>query len=172
MKPTDLSTWGVPHDGVCRTCATTLSRRNRTGYCRKCVGAALHRKPGFKEKLRAGIKRKIYADPEYADALRKRARAASASPKAVKARTERWHRDRVWEQGTAAQTPEVRARAGRSTTATRLAWCPPHLRETYRDLINSKRIKAAEARRMIEEQEAAELARWRRANGIEEVAAA
>lgn len=154
----------------CKACSKPLGHRNRTGYCRKCVGAALHKKPGFNEKLRAGIKRKIYADPEYAEKLRERARIASTSPNTVRARTERWHRERIWEQGAAAQTPEVRARAGRSTTDTRLAWCPKHLRATYLDLLYSKRIKAAEARRMIEEQEAAELARWRREHGYEQPA--
>lgn len=148
---------------TCKDCPAELSRRNKSGYCRKCVGRAVWRNPGHREKQRKGIKRAIHSDPELLEKYRENARKAAASPAAQKARKERWHRDRVWEQGNlAARAPEIRERAGRATALTRLPWCPPHLLEMYRDLTRTSRIPADEAKRMVLEHEAAELAAVRR----------
>ncbi len=60
------------------------------------------------------------------------------------------------------RAPEVRKAAGRKTSETRMAWCPPELRAEYRTLIHSKLIPAAEARRIIEAEIAGTLEHGRR----------
>ncbi len=67
--------------------------------------------------------------------------------------------------------PEARAKAGRAISAARLAWCPVHLRQAYRDLLYVKRFKAAEAKAMILDQHASEMERFRRENPANDVAA-
>ena len=52
------------------------------------------------------------------------------------------------------QSPEVRQKRGASVSATRMAWCPPELRDEYRDLVRRQRLPAAEARAIIEGQAA------------------
>lgn len=155
--------------GACKSCRATLGARNQSGYCRKCFSRSVPVSDETRAKISAGIKRKLMEDPEFAEQRKEHARQASRSPAAVEARTERWKRERLWEKGTAARCkPEVAKRAGRTLSARRLAWCPPHLRQAYLDLINVKRIKAAEARRMIEDQVAAEIAAVRRRMNFQE----
>ena len=155
--------------GACKSCRATLGARNQSGYCRKCFSRSVPVSDETRAKISAGIKRKLMEDPEFAEQRKEHARQASRSPAAVEARTERWNRERLWEKGTAARCkPEVAKRAGRPLSARRLAWCPPHLRQAYRDLINVKRIKAAEARRMILEQDAAEVAAVRQRMNYQE----
>lgn len=92
-----------------------------------------------------------------------------ATPEATAARRNAALRDRLWEKGHAElRRPGSTAmqRAGRTRSATLLAWCPPHLRDEYRFLTKEKRVPIAEARRMIEEQNAADMARWRRSIGV------
>ncbi|MGX7895493.1 hypothetical protein [Tsuneonella sp. HG222] len=151
------------HEG----CETTLGRGNASGYCKRhyakhCMTAE------HAANIRAGQKRRMM-DPEQRERLREQARAIGKLPQAVKARRERAIRDRIWEKGLAAVTPEGRKLAGARSRATKLAWCPPELRDDYMYLIRTKRIKAAEARTMILERHEAEMARWRRAIGAPSV---
>ncbi|MCC2978821.1 hypothetical protein [Sphingomonas sp. IC4-52] len=86
------------------------------------------------------------------------------SPEERRRRSERGKitaRDVLFQPEVRARTmaPEVRQQAGRAKTETILGWCPPHLRDTYRHLVNRKHIPAAEARAMIDE----EVARQERA---------
>ncbi|WP_156679375.1 hypothetical protein [Sphingomonas profundi] len=48
------------------------------------------------------------------------------------------------------QTPEARSAAVASTDRAKFGWCPPELRPAYHRLVRTKRIPAAEARRIIE----------------------
>lgn len=115
------------------------------------------------------MKRRLKSDPEFLEAVRARAAKAARSPATNRARSERAKRLRLWEKGLpAANAPEVRARAAKATSATKLAWCPPHLRDQYRELLCKKRIKAAEAREMILAQDRAEVERLRNRMGYEE----
>ena len=154
----------------CKSCPTELARRNKTGLCRECY----RKNPNAvsaetRAKISAGQKRRHLEDPELAERRKVLARKASRSPAAVKARTERWKREKMWERGSqAACRPEVRAKAGKSIRETRLAWCPPHLRDDYIHLIRGKRFSAAEAKRMILEQDAAEVAAVRRRMNYQE----
>lgn len=146
----------------CRTCQQPISARNRSGYCRSHVSAVLAADPAHRERQRAGIKRKIAADPTYLDGLRRRARTLSDDPAINAARSRRFTEGRYWEAGTkAARDPDVRAKAGRAASATKLSWCPAHLRPHYRFLVRTKRMKAADAREIIVDQHETEMRRWR-----------
>jgi hypothetical protein len=151
------------HDvSICRTCSTLLGRGNKTGYCRRHVSAHNLSQPHIRAAQRAGIARKHATDPEFLDGLRARARRLADDPVINAKRTQHFKEGRFWELGTiAARAPEVRARAGRKISATKLAWCPPHLRAEYLHLIRNKRIPAAEARALIEDQNEVEMRRWR-----------
>jgi hypothetical protein len=59
----------------------------------------------------------------------------------------------------ALHAPEVRKKHGRTFTARRLSWCPPHLRDMYRDLMINQHHTAAEARRIVLEHYDTELTR-------------
>ena len=147
---------------TCKVCPARLGPRNKSGYCRKHFSQNVPMSEESRRKLSETIRKRCKADPEFKADLQKRARKASTSPGAVKARTERWHREKVWEKGNkAARKPEVRAKAAIATRNTRLAWCPPHLRQDYLDLIYKNREKAADAKKIILDQHDAELRRFR-----------
>lgn len=150
----------------CRTCSIPLGRGNKTGYCRRHVAAHNLSQPHIKERQRAGIKRKHATDPVFLDGLRRRARALADDPVINAKRTQHFKEGRFWELGSiASRAPEVRARAGRKSSATKLAWCPPHLRADYLHLVRGKRLRAAEARALIEERDEVEMRRWRASVG-------
>lgn len=50
-----------------------------------------------------------------------------------------------------AMSPAARRKAGAAISATKLAWCPPHLRPDYKTLVR-KGVPAAEARSAIEKE--------------------
>jgi hypothetical protein len=148
---------------VCATCATPLSRGNRSGYCKRHVSAAKAQDPAWREAQRAGAKRALQVNPERLDALRARVRAMNITPE-KRARTAE-HAKRIGLHAIGQRTansPESIAKRAAASVSTKLAWCPPHLREQYRHLLYVKRIPAAEARAMILAQEAAEIAEMRR----------
>jgi hypothetical protein len=140
---------------TCIHCSGPISRDNRSGYCKGCTSVA--------------IKRALAADPARKAALVARARAIHRLPQSREARRRRWVENRYWERGNAALPAgcEARKRGGKVLTARRLAWCPPALRSQYLELVNRKRVKAAEARRLILEQHEIEMRRWRRSIGAE-----
>lgn len=147
---------------ACRTCQAPLSRQNKTGYCRSHVSAYNLSRPEVRERQRAGIRRKHATDPVFLDGLRARARSLAHDAEINAKRTEHFKAGRYWEKGSiASRAPEVRARAGKASSATKLAWCPPHLRAAYLHLVRGKRFLAAEARAMIEDQHETEMRRWR-----------
>jgi hypothetical protein len=150
------------HSGRCSVCDAKLGRTNKSGLCRKHVASANARDPKWREKQRAGIRRKIENDPAYRGELRVRARKAAASrdPDVMR---ERWLRDRVWEKSNPSNPAgsDARRRAGRSISARRLADIPAHLRDDYRHLVKVKRFSAAEAREMIAQLQVAEAERGR-----------
>lgn len=144
---------------VCSVCGGPISKVNVSGMCRVCNPK--FRSPDHSEKVSAGIRRRYATDPAYLDELRKRAKRLSDRPDVVERRTRKFIENRVWEAGWAAQTPEVRERARRSISAKALAWCPPHLREQYRQL-RAKGVPREEAREAILAHEKAEIERLRR----------
>jgi hypothetical protein len=80
--------------------------------------------------------RKAWSDPVISARLRKSAaRAAERNFWSPEARA-RWMLTR----------PSVAA----MITETRLGWCPPEYRDEYRNLLHAKKLRAAEAREIIE----------------------
>lgn len=150
----------------CKTCNRPLLRRNKSGYCAAHVHAARAADPAWRAKLSASIQYKMAHDPEFREKKRAQGRALSAVPDIVARRTAHFDQ-RIRNIGhQAALAPEVRARAGRSLTDSRLAWCPAHLRAEYLTLVRTHLCTAAEARKMIEDQNELEMARWRRSMGV------
>lgn len=148
---------------ACQTCGKELGRNNRSGYCKHHVSAAKAQDPAWREAQKAGAKRALQANPERMEALKARIRARNTSPE-----HRAWAADRARQMGLAeigravAHTAEAQAKRSASCIATKLSWCPPHLREDYRRLIRTKHIRAAEAREIILAQEQAEIAAMRR----------
>ncbi len=151
---------------VCQKCSAPLGRYNKSGYCRRHVSEFNLSRPEVRKRQREGIRRKHATDPAFLDDLRRRARALGEDPDVNHRRTRHFVHRRLWEKGCeAARNPASRAKAGRSSSATKLAWCPPHLRKDYLHLVRGKRFLAAEARAFIEEQNEVEMRRWRASVG-------
>lgn len=150
---------------TCKTCSAPLGRKNKTGYCRLHASAAVAANPEWRAKQIAGIKRKHASDPEFLSALRARARKQGKRRDTRKQRSERFKRERVWEiGGPASQTPEARAKAARSISSTRMAWCPSELRDAYRELTRLG-YRAPEAKALILAQHEADMRRFARKIG-------
>jgi hypothetical protein len=167
--------WTKPREEKrCTVCDAPISHGNTSGYCRKHAVHAAMRDPAYREKQRAGIRRKLDGDPTYLADVRRRAANLARDPDIIVRRTRYFRENEVWRIGQAAQPAgsEARRKAARSLRATRLAWCPEDLRQDYVDLIKLKGFKAAEARRMIEDQHEVAMQRWRRANGLDAAVAA
>lgn len=141
---------GRPAPGTrnCRVCSANLDRTNRSGYC----------KNHWRSRL-------IAADPLEKERARAAANRNFQTPKAAAARREAAVRSQAWKAGLAAVTPEHRKLAGARSRATKLAWCPPELRDTYVFLIRRRRFKAAEAREIVLRQHETDMARFRRRIG-------
>lgn len=152
--------------GVCKTCGTNLGRGNKSGFCRRHVAAHNLSQPHIREAQRAGIARKHATDPAFLDGLRRRARSLGDDPDIADRRTRHFVESRIWERGVeAARKPEVRKRAAKRQSATKLAWCPAHLRDDYLFLTRTKRLSAADARALIEDRHEVEQRRWRASVG-------
>lgn len=152
----------------CKTCGAKLGERNKKGYCRSHLSAAMAQDPAWREKQRKGIRDKIANDPQYLADCRARADRLAKDPGIKAMRAEQFRRLRVWECGTATQkaNPEIRKRAGRTLSDRKMAWCPPHLRNAYRELLYTKGYLAADARALILEQERREIERLRIRMGV------
>ena len=151
---------------TCATCGIELSRQNRSGYCKRHFSAAKAQDPAWRRAQKACYKRPLQANPEPLEALRARVRARNTSPE-----HRAWAANRAREMDlsaigrAAARTPEANAKRAASATATKLSWCPPHLRDQYRELIYVKRMSAVEAREIILAQEQQDLLRLKKRMG-------
>lgn len=145
----------------CATCGGPIWMGNKTGYCRKHVGAALSASPEHAAKISAGLRRKMALDPVYREECRERARKNCASPKLREAAAKAARTSGAWRKALEAATPESYALGAKRSADTKLAWCPPELRDFYNDL-KAKGIRAPEAKRLTLEQHEAEMARFRR----------
>lgn len=142
---------------TCVDCDAPVTRQSTTGRCRPCATrkTLAERTP---EQRCAMTKRGMARNPElkrfYGDCLR----AATATPE---------HRERaralivgraLWLQSSA-HGPEARAKAGRTLSEQRLAWCPRELRDDYRTM--RRKVGASEARRIILDQHERDMAAFR-----------
>ncbi|RSV11646.1 hypothetical protein CA235_18420 [Sphingomonas sp. ABOLF] len=156
-------------------CGKPIGPKNQTGYCRSCCARAKFHAPGVRERRLESIRRN-FADPAYRAAHAERLRIASSTPKAIAARRQRGreqYRDVLSRPDVLARTqsPDARQKRGASITEARLGWCPADRREEYRVLIMTKKIPAAEARRIIEAEIAGTLEHGRREIASNELAA-
>lgn len=150
-------------------CGSVLHASNQSGLCLKHM---LEQRNADPERIAikvAALKRRFAVDPELRDAARERAKKLHLLPQSKEAKRRRYTPE-FQRAGVEAMKalPDVRARANAKMSATKLAWCPPHLRDEYRHLTQRKAFSAAEARAMIEEQNELEMARWRRSIGVME----
>jgi len=108
----------------------------RAKRCRKCAIAALWADPEFrarKNRISGQVLLRLKQDPEFLakeDAARRR-------------------NVRVMNATRRPRTKEELDLAAKRQSARKLSWCPPALRSEYRGLVKSKRIPAAEAKRII-----------------------
>lgn len=147
---------------TCALCPAPLCRSNRGGYCRAHANSS----PEKRAKISAGARRAHLTDPTLRERKRAAAKRQAARPGERELRAERCRRTQMWRLGVAALTPESRVKSARACSNTKLAWCPPHLRDEYRALTRNK-MRAAEARRIILEQHEVEMRRWRVSIGAE-----
>lgn len=140
---------------TCIDCAGPISRVSK-GRCRPCSAARMNNcqdvaarralsliatlaRPDVRERRIAALREAIRnISPEERERRRAAGRWVAANVLARPDVMERSH------------TPEARAQAGRANTNKRLAWCPPELRDTYRDLIRKKGLTSAQARAALE----------------------
>lgn len=106
-------------------------------------------------------KRKFMRDPAARLAAQEQARRLFNLPQSKAARQRSARERQIWKIAAKGITPESRKIAGERSRATRLAWCPPELRDEYVRLIRSCRMNAAEARGIILRQHEADMARFR-----------
>lgn len=151
---------------TCADCgAPRFSRKpKKSPYCFRCngrhVGKSPQRRANASAAMKAhladphvranhirraaeGLRRRLATDPEFAEQRRERGRIVGLSKLGV----------------TPAGSPS-RIAAGKTSSATKLAWCPPEYRDEYKRLIKRQNMKAAEARPIIEDMIAVDARRY------------
>ncbi|SKB26974.1 hypothetical protein [Sphingopyxis flava] len=153
---------------TCADCgvARFSTKPKKSPYCRRCIGRHTGRSPARRAKCSAAMKAYL-ADPNALAAHAKRTgdglrRAIAENPEFAEKRRELGRmigKTRLGVMNRPAGCPS-RILAGRRSGATKLAWCPVEYRDDYRRLVKSQGLKAAEARKVIEDQIAADAARF------------
>lgn len=136
-----------------RTCACGVSISNRATQCRACRRRDFNSDPARRAAASATMKRR-WQDPAYHEKQGALIRAYETTPQHHATMLEngrRWGTQNIAAPAGSAQ----RRKAGRTTSATRLAWCPPDRRDEYRALRKKKGMRAHEARALIEQDIAA-----------------
>lgn len=152
-----------PKKANCAKCETPISTKNKTGMCRPCIA----NDPEQQAKRKIAQRRRYDLDPTLGEAAAARLRAVTSTPEHAERGRAMMLANRVWEKSPPLVAGSERAKeAGRRVSAARMAWCPPHLRATYHALMRKDGIRAEEARRLILDQNAVDLARWRAKHGI------
>lgn len=151
----------------CRECGKLLEKRNVSGFCRPHATAHIMSDPANRAKVSDSRRKMFMANPEAREAQAERTRAMRSLPQSRAARGRNLVGGELGQRGNAARPKgsAARMKAGARVSATKLAWCPPHLRSLYRDLSQGKRMKAAEAREIVLAQHEVDLARWRQEHG-------
>lgn len=149
-------------DAACTGCNCAITA-NKSGMCRQCNFKRINTEPRFKVVRSESIKNTLRRNPEKLE----QARANIAMARSLRGPVDPERMREIGAKGNASMSREKRRQAQVKRLATILSWCPPHLRANYLALTVRFRIKAAEARAMIEEQHELEMARWRRSIGVE-----
>lgn len=146
---------------ICRDCGGPTSGRGPTGRCRSCANRHNLSQPETRARI-SRRRRAYFAANPVAMATVRTNLVKARDARDHEARRNRFVAEKLWFNG-GHKNPagsDSRRRAGRRCSATKLAWCPPELREHYHHLTKIKRLKAAEARAMIEDQHEVEMQRW------------
>lgn len=106
---------------TCNACGASLWSGNKSGYCRKHVGAFLSSSAEHAAKISAGLRRKMATDPIYREQCSAIARKNCASPKLREAAREAAKRSGAWRKAIAATTPESYALAAKRSAETKLS---------------------------------------------------
>lgn len=148
-------------------CSAVLGPKNATGFCRKHFSSHCPR-PERGARISASRKRFLQENPAEMTKIRDLCRTIAKLPQTRAAGSRNARKNRLWEIGQAALTPEARKLAGQRARATKLAWCPENLREAYLHLLYSSRIKKTEAKALILAEHEASLRKMRREMGATE----
>lgn len=144
-----------PRVANCTDCSVGITAQSKTGRCRSCANRAMSGTPQHRRKNSEGQRRRM-ADPAFRafkrSVLRKNQAKGRANPE-TNARLIQSALDNLAK----AFTPEAitlkrkRAKAAFARRMDpRVAWCPAEYREMHRRNVVSKRMPAAESRRLIE----------------------
>lgn len=142
----------------CTECGTALPRnpRRKGTRCKSCASRARVQSEAHRAAASRAMTRR-WADPEQAAAL---ARAISSGITDEEKERRRQRGKICCNCRAAAAGSEARQRAGRSLSQTRLGWCPPEYREEYFWLRRNYKMRAPEARAIIEGQMARDVERY------------
>lgn len=138
----------------CAVCDTPLYPGNQSGRCR------LHPSPETNAKRGVAIKRRYDTDPDFR--ARQKAGAGRQTEAGRKAISDAVRASRLWEKGRAHFTPETYAKRGASIRARALSHIPTEYRDLYTELRKKRRMPVADALAAVEQQQAADAARYRR----------
>lgn len=145
----------------CTECAAPISagKWRKTTLCRSCAARANARRPEVIAKMSAASKR-TWADPD----VRARRVATMTEFNRSLAQRELRRAAGLVNQNVTRFAPCLpaghpsRVQAGKTLTERRIGWCPPSWRADYTRLQSHDNFTAAEARAIIEQQIAADLA--------------
>jgi hypothetical protein len=138
----------------CVVCDKPLARGTKSGRCR------LHPSSESAAKRSAALILKYASDPSYRAV--QRATGGCRSEKGRQALSARAKREKLWERGQAAFTPETFKKRGDTIRAKRLAHIPVEYRGLYMELRRKYRVPVVDALAAVEQQQAADVARFRR----------
>jgi hypothetical protein len=125
------------------------------GHCRRCAATEQNKCPDRRAKTSAAMLAR-YQDPTYRAEHRRRTLAGvAAESEDVREARRRNGREVGSKNIEATRPPEVRARAGLSISATKMAGVPVPQRDEYRRLVRGGYASAAEAKRILAEEAAA-----------------
>jgi len=152
---------------ICSDCGTALKPNPRRlgTRCKPCGARHMAQSPEKREKCRVAMKRH-FDEPGYYRLHCQRVgsgiRDALKDPSRMEDLRERGRRCGLLRLGMTRHGAgsEPRVIAGRKRSETVLSWCPVEYRDEYRRLVRTKLIRAPEARRMVEDMIAADLARY------------
>lgn len=140
---------------LCPKCDAPVSSQSKTGYCRPCFARMTGADKHSRAKSAASIKRRFLYDPEFAQAMRERARRNANTAAALEYKRTICA-DRL-------RDPEVRRMATEAAIAKRRSHVPTHLWVDYRKLMR-RGFTRAEALGIVMEQfrrdEPAAAAEW------------
>ncbi|KUO53179.1 MAG: hypothetical protein APF82_00905 [Sphingomonadales bacterium BRH_c42] len=150
---------------ICSDCGTALapSKQRKGTRCKSCTARAMSRNPATRAKISAAM-RKNWSDPDQRAARVASMTEANRRPDMIEHRRalgKALNNIGRFARPLPAGHPS-RVQAGRTLTERRLAWCPPAYRPLYARLTEIDGFRAKEARAIVEDQIASDLAAMRK----------